>query len=103
MEPRKLFISIEYLGGHPSYMKKDKGQIRVSENDVSFWSGTLKKQQRFSIPLQDLIRVELQEKDKITLTRALLLGPFSLIFKKHKRYLVMYFSTVLGQGCKSDG
>lgn len=85
-------FSIEYIGGHPSYLRKDKGQLRISEKDVSFWSGTLKKQQKFSISLQDISKVELQEKDKITLTRAILLGPFSLIFKKHKEYLVLYFS-----------
>lgn len=84
-------FSVEYLGGHPLYMKKDKGELRVSETEISFWSGTFKKQQRFAVPLKHIKKADLQEQSKITLTRALLFGFASLIFKKKKRYLVLYF------------
>jgi len=85
-------ISVEYLGGHPLYMKKDKGELRISSNDISFWSGRFSKSQRFSVLLKDIEKVDLQEQSKITLTRALLLGFASLVFKKKKRYLVLYFN-----------
>lgn len=82
---------VEYLGGHPLYMKKDKGELRVSPSDVSFWSGRISKSMRFIVPLTDIKKVDVQESNKITLTRALLLGFASLVFKKKKKYLVLYF------------
>ena len=87
-------FSVEYLGGHPLYMKKDKGELRVSETEISFWSGRFGKKQRFVVPLPDIKKVDIQEQSKITLTRALLLGFASLIFKKKKKYLVLYFDVV---------
>ena len=84
-------FSVEYLGGHPMYMKKDKGELRLSSTDIQFWSGRFSKKLRFSVPLSDIKKVTVQESSKITLTRALLLGFASLIFKKKKKFLVLYF------------
>jgi len=84
-------FSVEYLGGHPLFMKKMRGDLRIDETEVSFWAG-LAKSKKWFVPLKDIKRVELQEQDKITLTRALLLGLGSLIFKKKKRFLVLYFN-----------
>lgn len=95
MEAEKF--SVEYLGGHPAYMKKSKGELRVTDVDVGFWSG-LRKRQRFVIQLNDIKKVEFQEANKITLTRALVLGLLSLIFKKKKKYLVFYCD-VAGMEC----
>lgn len=75
-------------------MKKDRGELRVTEAEISFWSGTFGKKQRFVVPLTDIKKVDIQEQSKITLTRALFLGFASLIFKKKKKYLVLYFDVV---------
>ena len=83
-------FSVEYLGGHPDYMKKARGELKITETEVSFWSG-LRKQERFRIPLKDIKKVDFQEQNKITLTRALVFGLGALIFKKKKKYLVFYF------------
>lgn len=84
-------FSVEYLGGHPIYMKKDSGELRVDDSEISFWSGRFSKQQKFSVSLTKIKKVEVQEQNKITLTRALVLGMASLIFKKKKKFLVLYF------------
>ena len=73
-------------------MKKNKGELRISSTDISFWSGRMSKQMRFSVLLKDISKVEVQESTKITLTRALLLGFASLVFKKKKKFLVLHFS-----------
>jgi hypothetical protein len=86
-----LAPQVEYIGGHPFYMKRDMGEVKVSEAGVSFWSGIIKKRQRFVIPLKDLKRAELQEQEAIR-PRALLLGPLAFLFiKKRKRRLVLRF------------
>jgi len=72
------------------YMKKDKGVLRVENGKISFWSGW-SKQERWSVPVKDIKKVEVEESDKITKTRALLLGFGALIFKKHKKFLVLSF------------
>ena len=59
-------FSVEYLGGHPMYMKKDKGELRVSSTDISFWSGRFPKKSRYSVPLRDLKKVDVEESTKIT-------------------------------------
>ena len=83
--------SVEYLGGHPLFMKKSGGELRVSDTEISFWSG-IAKNKKWVVPLKDIKQVAIQDQDKITLTRALLLGFASLIFKKKKRFLVLYFN-----------
>ena len=60
-------FKVEYIGGHPSYMKKDKGELRISPSDISFWSGRFSKEMRFSVLLKDISKVDVQESNKITL------------------------------------
>jgi len=93
-------FSVEYLGGHPLYMKKMRGELRVSETEISFWTG-LAKSKKWLVPLKDIKKVDLQEQSKITLTRALLLGLGSLIFKKKKRFFCFIFQCCRN-GCWSN-
>ncbi|MEM3598570.1 MAG: hypothetical protein QXT02_06540 [Candidatus Hadarchaeum sp.] len=93
-------FSIEYLGGHPQYMKRERGTLKVLTDKIIFLSGHFGKKEKFSIPLKDIKRVELQLEHKVTLGRMLLLGIFAFGAKKEKKYVVIDFN-VAGMEAKA--
>lgn len=82
-----------YLGGHPAYVKQIPGNL-VTKPEGLVFNAMFKD--RFTISYKEITAVESDTAEHLTLGRMLLVGVFSLAWKKKDKFLKVSYKDNTG-------
>jgi len=85
---------ITYIGGHESFSQSKKGNLYLKEDKIVFIANLVSGM--FEVPLNQIDEITYDTSEKITLSRFLVLGLASVIFKKKTYYLIVNYTNEIG-------
>lgn len=93
----KTFAPMDYLGGHTDYKKRAIGYILLKTDSIWYKTseGSLNKFD-VEIPVEKFKGIEIRTGKEITFFRWWLIGPWSILFKEKKEYLVVTYEDPFG-------
>lgn len=83
----------EYLGGHPTHVKKATGNLMTAPSGIVF--KTLFKE-LFTIPYEQISSIESDTADRLSLGRLLMVGIFAFAWKKKDKFLKITYKDATG-------
>lgn len=91
-EANQANFSVKYLGGHPAYPNPCDVVLKLEENQLVF--GGLKPE--LAVPFSSVESIETTTREQVTLGRAVLVGLWSLAWKKKTPLMVVRFKDPVG-------
>jgi len=98
----KISSDINYIGGHEIYSNMKKGKLYLYDDRIDFYSSEIfgNESERnvplFSIPMNEVSTIAYDLSENISLSRFIMLGLASFVFKKKTYYLIIRYVNRVG-------